>query len=515
MRLSVIKMALATFCSRILGLVREQALAAVFGASGLTDAFTVAYRIPNLLRDLFAEGAFSSAFVPIFTEARMRDEQSARRLFWSMAIVLFVLTGAISVFMIIKAEWLVLVATDSLFAEDAERLALAISLLKVMAPFLTLISLAAITMGALNALKVFFLPSFAPVFFNVAMILSIIFVPPYAREWGFHPMMALGWGVIVGGLLQWLIQVPTLLKKGFAPTKELSLWNKDVSRILGRLGIGTVGIAATQINVLISTILATGTMVGAVSWLTYAFRLFQFPVGILGVSVAGSNLVHFSDDWKSGLKDKAIGTLKMSYVLSLVLIVPALALMLALRDETVVLVFERGAFSSLDSARTSVALLAYLVGLPFYGLYKIFAPVFFTLDRPKVPVTISICSIALNIIFCLILTPIYGYPVLALGTSLSMAFNVAVQAFMLHRLLGIGFQFFVSLRILKIFLAGAGCFALAEYVSRFVIFSQLGLGMKIASFVLSCTCGGLLYLALLWVFGERVLFSRLLSRSKS
>lgn len=515
MRLSVIKMALATFCSRILGLVREQALAAVFGASGLTDAFTVAYRIPNLLRDLFAEGAFSSAFVPIFTEARKRDEDSARRLFWSMAIVLFVLTGVISVFMIVKAEWLVLVATDDLFAQDTERLQLAISLLKVMAPFLTLISLAAITMGALNALKVFFLPSFAPVFFNVAMILSIIYVPPYVKEWGFHPMMAIGWGVIVGGLLQWLIQIPILFKKGYAPTGQLSIWNKDVSRILGRLGIGTVGIAATQINVLITTILATGTMVGAVSWLTYAFRLFQFPVGILGVSVAGSNLVHFSDDWKSGLKDKAIATLKMSYMLSLVLIVPALALMLALRDETVVLVFQRGAFTAADSARTSIALLAYLVGLPFYGLYKIFAPVFFTLDRPKVPVAISITSIVLNIIFCLVLTPKYGYPVLALGTSLSMAFNVVVQSIMLHRLLGIGLRFFVSLRILKIFLAGVGCFALAEYVSRFVVFPQLGLMMKIASFVFSCSCGGVVYLLLLWVFGERMLFSKLVSRSKS
>ena len=515
MKLSVLKMALATFCSRILGLVREQALAAVFGASGLTDAFTVAYRIPNLLRDLFAEGAFSSAFVPIFTEAGKRDEQSARRLFWSMFVVLLVVTGLISIFMIWKAQWLVLLATDDLFARDFERVALATSLLKVMAPFLTLISLAALTMGALNALRVFFLPSFAPVFFNLVMIGCILILPPYAQKWGFHPMMALGWGVIGGGLMQWLVQIPILLKKNFGPTRVLSLWNSDVSRVLSRLGIGTVGIAATQINVLITTILATGTVVGAVSWLTYAFRLFQFPVGILSVSVAGSNLVHFSDDWKSGLNEKAIKTLRSSYILSFVLIVPALALMSALIEETVVLVFQRGAFSASDSMRTAIALKAYLVGLPFYGLYKIFAPVFFTLDRPKVPVTISVCAIGLNLIFCLLLVPHFGYPVLALGTSLSMAFNVLCQSVMLQRLLKLRLSFFFSLRLVKIFFAGACCYYVAELASGLVVFNELGLLHKIGSFVFSCTCGGVLYLILLWVLGERELFTKLISRSKS
>lgn len=515
MKLSVLKMALATFCSRILGLVREQVLAAVFGASGLTDAFTVAYRIPNLLRDLFAEGAFSSAFVPIFTEAQKKSAESARRLFWSMFVVLLVLTGVISILMILNAEFLVLLATDELFARDRERVEVATSLLKVMAPFLTLVSLAAITMGALNALRIFFLPSFAPVFFNLVMIFSIAVLPPYAEKWGFHPMMALGWGVVGGGVLQWLVQVPMLLRRNYGPISGLTFWSSDVKRVLSRVGIGTIGIAATQINVLITTVLATGTVVGAVSWLTYAFRLFQFPVGILGVSIGGSNLVHFSDDWKSGLKDKAVQTLSSSYVLSFVVIMPALALMAALSRETVILVFERGAFTPFDSAQTQVALDAYLLGLPFYGLYKIFGPVFFTIDRPRIPVTISVVSIALNIVFCLMLIKSYGYPVLALGTSLSMAVNVFLQCLLLAPLLGLSLSFFFPLRLVKIFLAAALCFGATEIAASLVDFALLSLPMKMASFVFSCSCGAVTYLATLWVLGERELMKRAISRSKS
>lgn len=515
MKFSVFKMALATFCSRILGLVREQALAAVFGASGLTDAFTVAYRIPNLLRDLFAEGAFSSAFVPIFTEARNKSSENARRLFWSMFIVLLVLTGILSVLMIFNAEYLVLLATDELFARDPERVAVATSLLKVMAPFLTLISLAALTMGALNALRVFFLPSFAPVFFNIMMILSIVFLPPYAKEWGFHPMMALGWGVIAGGLLQWLVQVPMLLRKDYGPIRGLTFWSVDVRRVLSRVGIGTIGIAATQINVLVTTILATGTVVGAVSWLTYAFRLFQFPVGILGVSIGGSNLVHFSDDWKSNQKQRAIQTLQSSYILSFVLILPALALMSALSYETVVLVFERGAFSSFDSTQTTLALNAYLLGLPFYGLYKIFGPVFFAIDRPRIPVLISVSSIVLNIIFCTLLTKHYGYGVLALGTSLSMAVNVFMQCLFLAPLLKLQLRFFFPLRLVKIFLAALMAFAATELASRWSVFAELSFFWKATSFVFSCSCGGGIYLISLWILGERDLIKRVISRPKS
>jgi len=296
------KMAIATFSSRILGLVREQAIAAVFGASGLTDAFQIAYRIPNMLRDLFAEGAFSSAFVPTFTGLRLKNEKLAKSLLWSMAVLLVLITGVLSTVIIIYAPEIILMLTKEVFNSDAARFNITVQLVRIMAPFLVLISLAALFMGALNTLKVFFVPSFAPALFNVAMIACIFLLPERLKIWGHHPILSLGIGVMLGGFVQMIVQLPILFKKGYGPQGPINLVNTESKLILNRLGIGTVGIAATQINVIVTTILATGTVVGAVSWLTFAFRLFQFPVGILSVSIAGSNLVHFSDAWKSGKK---------------------------------------------------------------------------------------------------------------------------------------------------------------------------------------------------------------------
>ena len=510
---SALKMAIATFSSRILGLVREQVMAAYFGASGVTDAFNIAYRVPNMLRDLFAEGAFSSAFVPIFTEARFKNEADAKKLLWSLFILLGSITGIISVLIMVFAEPIIFLVTDNQFTDNAERLELTIQLVRIMAPFLTLISLAALFMGALNSLKIFFMPSLAPAFFNVVMILSMLLLPSHLEEQGFHPIFSLAIGVIAGGLAQMLIQVPFIFKKHYGPTKPDSLINHYTKRIINRLGIGTVGIAATQINILITTALATGTQLGAVSWLNYAFRLFQFPVGILSVSIAGSNLVHFSDAWKAGKKEEAITTLRASYIFSWFSIVPAFCLLLALSDETVNLIFQRGAFDASDSSMTALALEYYLIGLPFYGLYKIFAPTFFTLDKPKVPVAISATCVGFNIIFCLIFVPKYGFKILALGTSLSMLMNCTLQIIFLRKDLDLGLGFFFDLRIMKYLLAGLACYWSAELLSQKFYQVSLGLFDKITFYAMCAGVGALIYLLLLLVMGEGSALKKALKRS--
>ncbi len=370
---SSLKMASATLSSRVLGLIREQVLAATFGASGLTDAFTLAYRVPNMLRDLFAEGAFSSAFVPVFSEVRQKEgDEGARKLFWSVFFLLGSVTLVIALIIIWQSENIVQLMASNLFTEDKERFHISVKLVQIMAPFLCLISLSALVMGALNSLKVFFVPALAPSFFNLAMIFSMIVLPPFFEKSWEHGIYALGAGVLLGGLLQLIVQFPTLFRKKYCFLGPLELINDSTKKIANRLGIGTIGIAATQINILVTTFLATGTEIGAVSWLAYAFRLFQFPVGILGVSIAGTNLVHFSDAWKSNKKEEAIHFLYSSYILSFFLMIPAMALLVALCKESVHLVFERGAFSSLSTSKTSLALYAYLLGLPFYGIYKIF-----------------------------------------------------------------------------------------------------------------------------------------------
>lgn len=506
------KMAVATFSSRILGLVREQAMAAIFGASGLTDAFTVAYRIPNMLRDLFAEGAFSSAFVPIFTEARLKDPLQARRLLWSLFVLLGGITGLISIFIVLFAPQLAHFLTTEKFLGDLQRFEITVTLIRIMGPFLLFISLSALFMGALNSIKIFFVPALAPAFFNVVMIASIFTLPPVLEARGVHGIIALGIGVIAGGFVQFLVQLPLIFKKAYGPLGPIELINDYTKRIVHRVGIGTIGIAANQINIIITTILATGTVLGAVSWLTYAFRLFQFPVGILSVSIAGSNLVHFSDAWKEGEKDKARDVLSSSYFLSYLTIVPALALLLALARESVHIVFERGAFDVEDTYMTTKALYMYLAGLPSYGLYKILAPTFFTLDKPKVPVFISVFCIACNIVFCLAMVPHYGFAILAMGTSLSMILNSGIQGVFIKKYLDLPSSFFFNWKIVKIWFAGALCFAVTKFMAfKFFTFGD-SLLVKVLMLIMLGAIGAAVYGGSLLVMGEGKALKKVLRR---
>ncbi len=499
--LSSLKMAVATFASRIFGLIREQSMAAVFGASGMTDAFLVAYRIPNILRDLFAEGAFSAAFVPTFTKTLQKDEKKAKALMWSLFILLIVITGAIAVLLMIFSEELVMLFAPK-FYEDPKKFTITSNLIKMMAPFLSMVSIAALFMGVLNALKVFFVPSFAPVFFNIAMIAAILILPSYMSQWGTEPIYALGVGVVVGGLFQLLVQIPMIIMKGFGPTGPIKLVSAETKEVSSRVGIGTIGIAATQINILVNTILASTTVVGAVSWLVYAFRFFQFPVGVLGVSVASSNLVHFSHAWKAGEFEKAREFLKTSYNLSLLVIMPAMAIMFALSFESVNLVFEHGAFSRHDSLMAGMALRYYLIGLPFYGLYKIFAPVFFAIDRPRIPVIISVCAVSFNIIFCVLMVPHYGFWVLALGTSLSMIINTSAQMIWLKNILDLPLSFYFPPRFAKILFVSLVTYKVTELAGSYLYDLDNNFVSKLGGYLLTCVLGGSSYILGLFLLGE-------------
>jgi len=318
---SSLKMALATFCSRILGLVREQVLAFYFGTSGFTDAFLVAYRIPNLLRDLFAEGAFSAAFVPTFIEAQTESKEEARKLFWKLFILLTSVTLILGAGIFIFAPEIINVFAPT-FHEDPEKYELTVTLTRIMSPFLCLVSIAALFMGVLNSMKVFFLPSFAPVFFNISMIISMIALPAFFISRGMNPVLSLGVGVLIGGLFQALVQFPKIIKMGMGPINPGKIFSKRTKKVIALLGPGLLGFAATQINLLVNTILASTTVVGAVSWLSFAFRLFQLPVGILSVSIGNSNLVHFSKAWKEGDKEEAKSLLETSYFMSLFVVLP-------------------------------------------------------------------------------------------------------------------------------------------------------------------------------------------------
>lgn len=503
---ATLKMALATFSSRILGLVREQVIAATFGASGVTDAFTVAYRVPNMLRDLFAEGAFSSAFVPIFTEVQVRNFLEAKRLFWSAVITLGLITGFMSVMIALFADQVVLLVTNDQFVADLQRYEITVSLVRILSPFLVMISLAALFMGALNTLKVFFIPSLAPALFNVCMILCVWLLPEKLEAMGMQPIFALAFGVISGGVAQMAIQIPLLISKKinfqFDDSETFFHWD-GIKTILNRLGIGTIGVAATQINVLVTTILATGTVIGAVSWMNYAFRLFQFPVGVLSVSIAGSNLVHFSELWKGNKKKEAVEILSSSYLFALFSIIPIFCLLYVFSTEITTMIFQRGHFSAKDTLMVSDVLKAYLVGLPFYGFYKIFSPLFFTLDKPHIPVTISVVCISLNIAFCVALVGEMGFIILPFGTSLSIILNCTLQAIFLKKLLNLPLSFFFNLRMMKFLFTGL-------LVLGFSVWLKLNFAAKLSGFwnlvgylTMFSFAVVSLYLVCLYLFGEK------------
>lgn len=509
--LSSLKMVFATLISRIFGLVREQVMAYSFGASSLTDAFLVAYRIPNLLRDLFAEGAFSSAFVPSFIKVNNKSQKEAQEFLWSLFLLLSCITLLISVLFFIFAPDLIKVFAPS-FSLNPDKFELTVMLTRIMSPFLFFVSIAALFMGALNSLKVFFIPSLAPAFFNIIMVISMLLFPSWFISLNIHPILSLGAGVFIGGIIQALVQFPLILKKGFYPIMPKNLISEEVKVVFKKLGPGLLGFAATQINLIVTTILATGSVVGAVSWLSYAFRLFQLPVGILGVSIGNSNLVHFGDLWSKSKKEEAKDLFLSSVFLSLTVMTPAMIVLFLLSDNLVNLIFERGAFKAQSTLMTAKALRWYALGLPFYGLYKILVPVFYTIDKQKVPVFVSIFSIVANLIFCTLLTPIYGFEILALGTTVSIFLNCCIQFIFIKKFFSFPIVKVINLRYLKLFVAGVVSLTFSKYVVQLTEFSDLSFVFKCIFIFIQMSVIALSFLITMYLFGEKRLINSIFSK---
>lgn len=489
-------------------------MALYFGASGLTDAFLVAYRIPNLLRDLLAEGAFSSAFVPTITEANQESQQTGRKLLWELFIILGSVTAILSVLIFIFAQDLITVFAPS-FLNDPEKFQLTVTLTRIMCPFLFFISLAALFMGTLNSLKVFFVPALAPASYNLSSIFAMIFLSGILYSRGYEPVLCLGWGALLGGFLQMIVQLPLIIKKGYAPLVPTELFSKRATKVILLLGPGLVGFAATQINLLVNTILATGAAVGATSWLNYAFRLFQLPVGILSVSIGNSNLVHFSSNWKAGRREEAVSTLSSAYFLSFLSVMPSMVLLYIYSEEVINLIFERGKFSRASTLMTASALRMYVLGLPLYSLYKIWVPTFYAIDRQKVPVISSLISIGVNILFCWLMTPLFGFSMLALGTTLSMLLNCLILAVMLKKDLQLSWGFFVNIRLLKLMMATILMGVVSFFIQKNLVIMDAGLWAKVlvlASVALASTG---VFIGAIYFLGERQGLRTLASRFSS
>ena len=450
---------IATMASRLLGVAREAVLARVFGASAdaSMDAFNVAFRVPNLVRDLFAEGAMTAAFVPTFTRTLNQDgREAAWRLGNLVLNTLVIATTVLVVIGILFAEPItrLLAATDftspllRLLGFDAPvpaatgfdlvegKLALTVQLTQIMMPFLTTIAVAVAMMGMLNSLNRFFVPALSPAMFNVATIVCAYALVPYMPSIGLAPVAGIAIAAILGGLGQVAVQWPSLRREGFRYRPVLDFADPGLREILRLMGPGTLGLAAVQINVVVNTSLAATQEQGAVSWLQYAFRLMYLPIGLFGVSIATAALPDLSRQATEADKSAMRSTISSGLRLMLMLNVPATIGLMVLAQPIVELILEHGRFTSKDTVATAMALMFYAPGLVGYSAVKLASPSFYALRDSRTPVIISMASVTLNLILNLVLVRVMGYRGLALGTAISAIFNALVLLVLLGRRIG-------------------------------------------------------------------------------
>jgi putative peptidoglycan lipid II flippase len=481
-------------CSRILGLVREQVFAGMFGAGYAYDAFVVAFRIPNLLRDLFGEGALSAAFVTVFSSY---DAKRGEKATWQLA-------GTVLTFFAVFLSLLTLAGIYltpyivNLLAPDFQlipcKTELTVRLTRIMFPFLIFIALAAVVMGILNTRGRFFVPAMASSFFNLGSIVGGVSLALLFPRIGQPAIAGMAWGTLIGGLMQLLIQLPTLRKVGFVFRPRFSLRDPGLQRILLLMLPATIGLSATQINIFVNTSFAASCAEGSVSWLNYAFRLVQLPIGIFGVafSIAVMPLLgrQAAEKDAHGLQQ----TFNSSLIMVLSLTIPATAGLVLLAEPIIRLIFEHGAFSAFDTGRTAEALAFYAFGLFAYSAVKVMVPVFYALGDTRYPVIGSFIAVGANIIIILLTIDHFQHKAIALSTSCSMTLNFLFLGVILYRRL----QEF-SLRPLlagsgKI-LAAATIMATAVWGLKMLLSSLLhgGIAAQLAGVLGIIVAGGLIY----------------------
>ena len=407
---------IATFGSRILGFIRDMILARLLGASASADAFFVAYRIPNLLRELLAEGSMSAAFIPVFTEYHtLRSKRETWELVSAAFTTLLSIVTMITLVGIVVAPTIVWLLAPG-FHEDPTKLQLTTLLTQVMFPYLIFISLAALTMGILNSLRAFAAPALAPVFFNICVIASALFLAPLLDE----PVFGVAIGVVIGGLAQLVIQLPGVQKRGLLFQWRFEPGHPGIKKIGWLLVPSLLGTSATQINVTVSTILAS-YFEGGPTYLFYGMRLIQFPLGIFGVALATAILPTLSMHAAKGSLDELKETVGFGLRMIAFIILPAMAGLILLRVPIIHLFFEHGAFSAVDTAGTAAALLAYAVGLWAFAGTRIVVSVFYSMQDTKTPAIAAVIAMFLNILLALSLMGPLGHAGLALATALSLS----------------------------------------------------------------------------------------------
>jgi putative peptidoglycan lipid II flippase len=422
-----------TLVSRLLGLVREMVLAAKFGASASTDALFVAFRIPNLLRRLFAEGAFAQAFVPILAEYRRSEgDERAKLLIAHVASLLSILLLIISILGVLFAPYLVYVIATG-FSESSGQAELTASLIRLTFPYLLFISLTSLFSSVLNTWGRFAVPAFTPALLNLSFILSALYLTPYFEP----PIMALGLAILLGGIAQLAFQIPFLLRLKLWPKLKWRPNDPGVIRILRKMAPAVIGVSAAQISMVINTNIASRMQEGSVSWLTFADRLMELPVGLLGVAMGTVILPALSVSVADKKAEEYQATLEWGLIVMLVISIPSVAGLIALSEPILITLFMRDQFSFDDVSMTQVAFWGYGIGLVPIVMIKLFAPVFYANKDTQTPVRIAIKAVIvtqfLNVIFWMLMPNHIKHAGLALAISGGAWLNAIMLVIELRR----------------------------------------------------------------------------------
>lgn len=490
-----------TLLSRITGLARESVKAMAFGAGLQMDAFEAAFRLPNLLRRMFAEGAFSQAFVPIFAEYRQRrGEAETRALVSRVATLLAIVLLVVTVAGVLAAPWLVyLLATG--FARTPGKVALTADLIRIVFPYIFFVSLVSLSGGVLNVYRRFAIPAVTPVLLNFSFIAAAVWLAPYFDP----PVKALGWGVFIGGVAQLAVQIRPLARLGMLPRPEFDWRDPGVRRVLRAMAPAVVGVSAAQISTLINTQLAAALGDGRISWITYADRLMEFPTALLGVAL-GTVLLpslaqHHADEEPERFSSLLDWGLRLAFLLAL----PAAVALAVLGVPLVATLYQYGRFGIEDVLQTRAAVLGYSVGLLALIAVKILAPGFYAKQSIRTPVKIAVAAVVVTQLFAVALMGVLGHAGLTLATSIGAAFNAALLFWFLRRR-GIylprpGWIGFLARVLAALVVLGVALWFAAGPPAFWL---HAGFVAKATRLAVVCGGGAAAYFAALWLLGFRL-----------
>ncbi len=452
---------LMTMLSRVFGLLRDMIVAQYFGASASADAFFVAFKIPNFFRRLFAEGAFSQAFIPVLSEYRsQKTEKEVRQLANSVAGVLGGILFVITFLAIMGSPWLTAIFAPG-FLEDQAKYDLATEMLRITFPYLFLISLTAFAGSILNSYGYFAIPAFTPVLLNLVLISAAIWLTPFFET----PIIGLAWGVFIAGAVQLFFQLPFLLKMGLLPRPRFDYKHEGVKRIFTLMVPALFGVSVSQINLLLDTILASFLQTGSVSWLYYSDRLAELPLGIFGIAIATVILPSLSRQHASQSKQEFSNTIDWALRIVILMGVPAALALILLAEPLVTALFYYGELTQNDVFMSAMSLRAYALGLLAFMLIKVLAPGYFSRQDMKTPVKIGIWAMSANMVFNLILIWPLQHTGLALATAISSWMNALwllsglIKRDVYKRSAGWGWF------VLRVFLANSLMIALVYYLN--------------------------------------------------